>query len=1390
MSEILSEIFERRLSLDGGNDIESSRWDVAIDIWQGMSDKLDEIAANTRKNIHAGGITTSRTRKSTTSRSGGSNVSPVSERRTTKRLPTERTSTGKQAAQSTAKKQSVRTSTATRSQAASQQRQTTAVAQENTKKRATTPTEAQKGTEQGKLSGQSKKNAQNVSVSPAQSATPVITQVNPAGQGESVAAAGKTKSAESLEKHRSEAIAKEQGKNLAQTFKDNLKNWDGSIFSNRGDDAIDAAGIAADGPIYAAVKEVAQVLDDATKDENSLAGTLRKTLEDKTGITAAKDKLGGLKQSAIKRIASWAGVEQSKLQANQKGKRDSKGRFIRKDPAVEEQLELAEQSVAIATKEAQADDKRHKEILRAIKGVDSGGGLLENALGRKLGNMLGGRGRRGAKGASGRVRGKVGRKGKVKGKGKGGLFSRLKGKAGKIAKGAGKVALGAGAVGTGLLAGSEKLGKTARTPTGVDVTTKKTTQVATEETAKKSTVKATEKATEKTVAKSASEAIEKPVAKASEAVTEKAAEKATEKTTEKVAAKTSAEATEKAAAKAGSEATEKAAVKASEAVEKPVVKASTEATEKTVAKATETTAEKSVAKASEVTAEKAAEKSVAKVGGEVAEKTAVKAGGELAEKSVAKVGGEVAEKGAVKAGEKLTAKGIAKGAGAVGAKALATGARAIPILGQALSIGMAAYDAYSGWNDEEMHKQAFGLGEGEEATTGQKAAAAIANLVDMGGLLTGGASLLGFDVDTADLAKGLYGIFGGSNKKENAEQETEAQAATAEAAESAANAQSVTAQAAESAAGAQAAATEAASAQAVAEEAAANAQAAAAKVAEPTNTETQAVASEAAKGINTDALAVGVLAAGTVGAGALAARSLSSGKTTGTQPVAVGSEKPTGKKTGTGKAVGIAAGVVAGGVAAGIAGNALAGENTDAQPAAETPTPPVAVESAATAAPTITAQKEGEKPQVELPSTLTSTPDTNTKKVFDDLLEAVKDIKNFVIGVDNENRTNILMQQAGGGGYSGGGGGYSSDFGSVTPEAQAAAGTIPGQELGGLAAKYESGHLGSSAIGWDTTGGTSYGRYQIATRTGTMNAFLNWAEKNGGAEGKEVAARMRATGNLDSGKNGRSAQEWQALAKEGKISKLEHGFIKATHYDAAMAGIKSPELKKRIEQSRTLQEMVWSTSIGHGAGGARKLINSVYKEGMSDEDLIRAVYAERGNRYQSSTAQVQKAVKVRFGKEASVALAMMEAEKKGGSPQAVLGTPQAPVSAKNTASSSTVANPVKNAPQAATSAGTATPSVAAPAVRTASAVQNTTPVSIPAMPKPTVASVEPVRQIAPPTEREKPASDKEGLDRIEKLLKAILFVMQGGKIGASGGGKSVNIGMDFDDPAARSYASM
>lgn len=139
-----------------------------------------------------------------------------------------------------------------------------------------------------------------------------------------------------------------------------------------------------------------------------------------------------------------------------------------------------------------------------------------------------------------------------------------------------------------------------------------------------------------------------------------------------------------------------------------------------------------------------------------------------------KSAGVVAEDATIKTGEaiakKKTESVALKSAAKIGVKSAAsTAARAIPIIG---SLAMAGYDAIDGYTDTEAQKAAFGLSDDDAVSEQQKTSYATANVLDMGGLVSGatnligkGISALGFErageklqnFDTGDIARGVNG---------------------------------------------------------------------------------------------------------------------------------------------------------------------------------------------------------------------------------------------------------------------------------------------------------------------------------------------------------------------------------------------------------------------------------------------------------------------------------------------------------------------------------------------------------------------------------------------------------------------------------------------------------
>lgn len=110
---------------------------------------------------------------------------------------------------------------------------------------------------------------------------------------------------------------------------------------------------------------------------------------------------------------------------------------------------------------------------------------------------------------------------------------------------------------------------------------------------------------------------------------------------------------------------------------------------------------------------------------------------------------------------------------AAGRGAMALGGRAVPLIGAA----MTAYDAYTGFTDEEGQRRVFGLDQAKDPTVSQKIAMGASKVLDLGGLTSGvsglladGAGALGMKnlqesltFNSDDMAKGLHAAF--SNDK-------------------------------------------------------------------------------------------------------------------------------------------------------------------------------------------------------------------------------------------------------------------------------------------------------------------------------------------------------------------------------------------------------------------------------------------------------------------------------------------------------------------------------------------------------------------------------------------------------------------------------------------------
>ena len=202
------------------------------------------------------------------------------------------------------------------------------------------------------------------------------------------------------------------------------------------------------------------------------------------------------------------------------------------------------------------------------------------------------------------------------------------------------------------------------------------------------------------------------------------------------------------------------------------------------------------------------------------------------------------------------------------------------------------------------------------------------------------------------------------------------------------------------------------------------------------------------------------------------------------------------------------------------------------------------------------------------------------------------------------------------------------------------------ERLGSLSSQFESGNKDSAAIGYDRNGGTSYGKYQISSRQGSFEKFLNFLGKSA----PDLEERLRTAGPANTNsRQGATPNEWKTIAAEQpeRFERLQEDFIRSSHYDLAEKEIKN--ILGTEELSRTLQEVIWSTAVQHGPNGAKNIFARAVqslgdKKAADPKSLITEIYKIRGRQFSSSTSEVQAAVRQRFDTERSHALAMLKSE--------------------------------------------------------------------------------------------------------------------------------------------------
>lgn len=202
-------------------------------------------------------------------------------------------------------------------------------------------------------------------------------------------------------------------------------------------------------------------------------------------------------------------------------------------------------------------------------------------------------------------------------------------------------------------------------------------------------------------------------------------------------------------------------------------------------------------------------------------------------------------------------------------------------------------------------------------------------------------------------------------------------------------------------------------------------------------------------------------------------------------------------------------------------------------------------------------------------------------------------------------------------------------------EAQAALDGMKSGDAAGFTAQFESGPAGSLAIGHDSSGGTSYGKYQIASKPGTFNNWLQWLDRNGHGN---VADALRSAGPADTGsREGKMPEVWRQLVRAGAITEdMQRAFIQETHVAPGLE--KLPDnLRAAVNADPTLARAFFSTAVQHGPGGAAKLFSRNWEKAGDDrEAFLDALYTDRKTQFSGLSEEERQAVMGRLDRERSV----------------------------------------------------------------------------------------------------------------------------------------------------------
>lgn len=205
--------------------------------------------------------------------------------------------------------------------------------------------------------------------------------------------------------------------------------------------------------------------------------------------------------------------------------------------------------------------------------------------------------------------------------------------------------------------------------------------------------------------------------------------------------------------------------------------------------------------------------------------------------------------------------------------------------------------------------------------------------------------------------------------------------------------------------------------------------------------------------------------------------------------------------------------------------------------------------------------------------------------------------------------------------------------------------------LGDLSKRYESnGDPGCISSGLGDAGGKSYGMYQMSSKMGVVNDYIQWLYNNGYWFADSLVEHYAGSIAFD--------EVWRWLAysdNKDDFALSQHNYIMDTYYKPAVATLKAAMYDVEDKHNSVMRDVVWSRAVQYGVGNIVEMFetacnklgypNLSYVDSKDyDKAMIKAIYFDVCStpEWTNGSPSIREGLYSRFNRECQDALERLE----------------------------------------------------------------------------------------------------------------------------------------------------